>query len=225
MTQMSTSQIVLFNGTMENKHHPSKLQHPRFDEKCARAGEFELLTYLEGRLTTQQNRQHCFEFMRHGRAFTNALTEQDVSQNLEERCYLGATMLHYACAANSVESARLLIETGADIDAEWCFPSHFDPRQAPSEFVAPAPWTPLQICREMNHDKIERMLERCIHKQCTPECKTAMMCLSKVQWHSRTADNKVQCRSLVLDTQRKIAGMLFDKKKWEYLMRDRMICY
>lgn len=38
---------------------------------------------------------------------------------IDERCYYGASALHYACAANEPDCVRLLLQHGADANATW----------------------------------------------------------------------------------------------------------
>lgn len=181
-------------------HHPKCLTFPSFDRDTAQGGDFPW--YEWNSVHSNEYTKHTVFFEPHAFAMQDELTPEDlVARDIEERCFLGATMLHYACAHDAVNSVKVLCEAGADIDSEWATPNSVAGMQIP-------PWTPLQIARETSSHRVQAYLMQRAHALCSRECKQA----------ARVLKNKIP-----KDVLGAVIGpMLFDSKKFEYLLRKRI---
>lgn len=184
-------------------HNPMRLTIPLFDGDIAQGGEFSFDSWHSVHANQYAKNRVFFEL--HALAMQDELTPEDVrGEDLEQRCFLGATMLHYACAHDAIRSVKALCESGADIDSEWAVPNSITDYP---EFATISPWTPLQIARETSSHRVQEYLVRRAHAFCSKGCTQA----------ARALTNKIP-KDVIANV---VGPMLFDFKRFQYLLRKR----
>ena len=119
--------------------HHWRLHTPSFDERVWCGGD-----YGAGE---ENCNVYYTVFHLHLAAFDGAASTlvDEIRRNpdkIDERCYFGASALHYACAANEPDCVRLLLQHGADANATWVLSGSLMSRVIDSEVWAPCDrWT------------------------------------------------------------------------------------
>ena len=98
-----------------------ELSAPCFDERLWRGGDF---SWMGVEFFDPPTKRLSTVFHLHMAAHNGEICDllQEIQRNpdkIDERCYYGASALHYACAANRPNCVRLLLQHGADANAVW----------------------------------------------------------------------------------------------------------